>query len=259
MPNWCENSVTIYGSKEKIAELRSVIKNYKHGETVGFLGYCVPEPDYTVTPVAKTFPFISAAHAKTEEEKEIALKNEPTIREDAWWDWRVQKWGTKWEVDIDCVEINGEDYISMSFLSAWSPPIEAYKALLKHEGITGIQANYIEPGADFVGIFVDGKDTCFIMSEITLEDFKNNEIIQQLDDELKLYSEIMQFNPLQLRPDFEPVLKGLDMDGCWDVDPEIIEAIMEALKGEVILEGSIKLLIRDNQQYFTFKDKEYLL
>lgn len=260
MPNWCENCVTIHGSKEKIAEIRSVLENYKHGETVGFLGYCVPEPDYTVTPVAKTFPFISAEYAKTEEEKEIALKNEPTIRPDSWWDWRIQHWGTKWEIDPDYISDHKDtDYISLGFSSAWSPPIEAYQALLKQEGITSIQANYFESGADFVGIFVDGEDTCFTMSEITPEAFENDELIQQLDDEIGLYGEIMRNNPLQLRPDLEPVLKGLGIYHCWEVDPETIEAIMEALKGEDILEGSIELLIRDNQQYFTFNGKEYPL
>ena len=222
MPNWCENSVTIFGTKEKIAQIRSVIKNYNQGDKVGFLGYCVPEPDYTVTPVAKTYPEISAVYANSEEEKEKAIKNEPTIREDSWWDWRVQNWGTKWEVDIECMS-DDDDFISLSFVSAWSPPIEAYCTLLNHPEIIGVRANYYEPGCNFVGIFVDGEDTCLTISEITPEAFENDEIVQQLDDEIGLYGEIMRNNPLQLRPDFEPVLKGLGIDHCWEVEPETIE------------------------------------
>ena len=255
MPNWCDNNVTIYGTKEKIAQIRSVIKNYNQGETVGFLGYCVPEPDYTVTPVAKTFPEIAAEYAKSEEERELAIKNEPSIREDSWWDWRVQNWGTKWEVDIECIS-DDDDFISLSFVSAWSPPIEAYRTLLNHPGITGIEASYYEPGCDFVGRFKNGEDTCFTISELTQEDFKNNEIIQQLDDAIELYREILVYNPLQLRPDFEPILSGLGETSCCDVDPETIEEILEALKGEDIPEGSIKII---DGQYFTFNGKEYPL
>lgn len=45
---------------------------------------------------------------------------------DDWYNWSVNHYGTKWEVKA---EITGEsnDYISYSFDSAWSPPIEFFK------------------------------------------------------------------------------------------------------------------------------------
>jgi hypothetical protein len=130
----------------------------------GFLGALVPEPDYSVTAVAETFPHITAQYAKTEGEKAAALANVPKIREDAWWDWRVQNWGTKWDIgwsDHQDKATLDDSGLSMWvwFDSAWSPPVDAYAKLVElgYE----ITAYYNENGCCFCGEFVDGQDYCY--------------------------------------------------------------------------------------------------
>lgn len=156
MPNWCENEMTI--SHKDPAMMQKALVAWNSGN---FLATLVPEPDYSVTPVAKCFPHIDAQYAKTEEEKAAALANVPTIREDAWWDWRIQNWGTKWDIGWDSSRDPAElspDGLSMwvYFESAWSPPIDAYDKLLDlgYE----ITAYYYEGGCCFCGQYQNGID-----------------------------------------------------------------------------------------------------
>lgn len=152
MPNWCENEVTLTHSNPAL--LKRLAVAFDSGK---FLSFVLPEPDYTVTPVPKWNPEIAAMHAKTLEERKEILKNEPTIREDAWWDWRVSHWGTKWEVGKDK---DRENYAQLNdagtklfvyFDSAWSPPLGVYEEL-RRQGF-GIAAYYWESGMGFCGRF----------------------------------------------------------------------------------------------------------
>lgn len=288
MPNWCDNNLTIYGTKEKIKEIEGVVKAYSNfyyskarqgeeiegydltdqkilrkpdGNPMGLLYYCKPEPDYKTTPVAKTFPEIAAKYANSEEEREIALKNEPTIREDSWYDWRLQNWGCKWEVEAEIGDVD-EECICLYFMSPWGPPIEAYEALLKQEGITGIDANYYEPGCAFAGVHMDGKHEQFDVEKLTPEDFKNNEAVKELNECHYLFSDRMQSNPLQLRPELEPVMKGLGIEDCWDFEWEDLVKIYETLKEKTITPGSITTVNKGPNHWpthFIFNNEEYEL
>ena len=49
----------------------------------------------------------------------------------AWWDWRLQNWGTKWEIvsDESYLDIQDNEHgkaIRASFSTAWSPPTDLY-------------------------------------------------------------------------------------------------------------------------------------
>jgi len=162
MPNWCENEVNIYGKKEDLQKfLQECMSKSEESDKGGYdrvldFTKVIPEPDYETTPVAHTFPSIHAAFAKTEEEKQVALKNEPTIREDAEWDWRVQHWGTKWDLsEMNVLDVD-DDYICMNFDTAWGPPEGIYDALVKKYPDLHISWFYNEPGVQMAGYL--GKD-----------------------------------------------------------------------------------------------------
>lgn len=81
---------------------------------------------------------------------------------DYWYDWCVNNWGTKWDIGSDNNELHGlnptivDNEATMSFDSAWSPPIGLYKELV----LRGFRvvASYFEPGMAYCGVWIDGDD-----------------------------------------------------------------------------------------------------
>ena len=174
MPNDCTNSFKITGiTTDQWQQIARTFQVRDPDDQQDFLKTFYPEPDYRVTPVAKTFPEVSAQHAKNEDERERILKNEPTIRDNAWWDWRVQNWGTKWDVYSCCndwVDQQPSTEFNTSFCTAWSPLSEKFMAVLSKHFPGAILSNYYEEeGEDFCGVTVakDGvvQDFCQLMSD----------------------------------------------------------------------------------------------
>ena len=70
-------------------------------------------------------------------------------------DWEYDKslegWGTKWDVDPYHCELDEESKtLSVSFDSAWAPPINLYD-YLQSKGFS-LYATYYEPGMAFAGV-----------------------------------------------------------------------------------------------------------
>lgn len=93
MPNWCLNEVEMYGSEEDIDAIKELITSK---ESKFDLNKIIPMPE--------------------ELEGTQPMTDQPN-----WYDWRLENWGTKWnviEADVD----SGTQDISASFETAWSPP-----------------------------------------------------------------------------------------------------------------------------------------
>ena len=74
-----------------------------------------------------------------------------------WYDWCVNEWGTKWDVnDEGTAHLNEDGSLTASFNSAWAPPIQAY-GRLEDLGFE-VKAMYHEGGMAFCGIYEDGDD-----------------------------------------------------------------------------------------------------
>ena len=73
-----------------------------------------------------------------------------------WFDWCVANWGTKWDIADAFIGDQTPDHISITFDTAWSPPIAVYRQLeaLGFE----VDATYYEPGMAFVGRYTAGDD-----------------------------------------------------------------------------------------------------
>ena len=160
MPNWCSNKLILtHNDKSKLQQL---IQAWNQGK---FLGSILPEPDYTKISVLPTFPG-------------IVKNNDPVEPSSAWWDWRVQNWGTKWEIDSESKPVE-EDSASLEvyFDTAWSPPIGVYVALADRG--FDVKASYYEPGCDFCGRFTseNGEETftCGEAPEVITEAFEIEE------------------------------------------------------------------------------------
>jgi hypothetical protein len=159
MPNDCFNSFTITDiTHDQWRDLAATFHAGKVDEQQGFLNTFYPEPDFSVTPVARTYPGLIAKFAKTKDEREQILRNEPTIREDSLRDWRVQHWGTKRDVYSCCNDWENEvpsDEFSVVFCTAWSPPKEECLTVISKQFPGSLLINYYEEFVmDFCGVTV---------------------------------------------------------------------------------------------------------
>lgn len=133
MPNWCFNHLTVKGDSK---ELKRFKKEVETKETKLSFAVHFPEPDYTKVKVKPTFPDIR--------------KEEFVNPSEAWWDWRIQNWGTKW--DVREVELTEEDdELFYSFETAWSPPLGWLEHTVKLFPKLEFELKYEEDGMGFAG------------------------------------------------------------------------------------------------------------
>ena len=186
MPNWCNNSISIQGSTETIKTLWEEANK----EGSGLLNAMKPMPkelDGTTSP--------------TPQEGQAGYKGpQPTVDGfDNWYDWRVQNWGTKWDIDPkEGLEFtdngDGTAQIAGWFESAWAPPIEAYNTFIEDMDGCSLVADYHEPGMDFAGFYDNGDDeymeglgeycSSVVKGEMEWED--TPELFQRLDEQFEL-------------------------------------------------------------------------
>ena len=93
-------------------------------------------------------------------------ENEPTS---GWYEWRLENWGTKWDVyETQCTRINANT-LQLYFYTAWSPPIPVFDKLVDM-GFE-INARYLDEGWGYIGEYTDGDDWCTTDVESVVEDY----------------------------------------------------------------------------------------
>ncbi len=137
MPNHCYQSVYLHGPTHLIQHLHAALSK--------------PEPEFcsTIAPM----PFEVWAH---EERRPDQLMPD-------WYEWRVENWGTKWDVcEVEIIEpLAHEDVFDKSWFSfrcwtAWGAPIPVWDKL--HAMGIEVQADYQDEGGMFEGEYHHGED-----------------------------------------------------------------------------------------------------
>lgn len=145
MPNWCSNSVVLkHKDPTFVARARDAITR---GE---LLQEFVPVPNDLKETVAGSF-------GDDERQKELEIQTAYNIKNygySNWYDFCVNEWGTKWDVQGEYQDI--DEGIVINFDSAWAPPIEAYAKFVSM-GFE-VEAMYYEPGVSFCGEWNNGED-----------------------------------------------------------------------------------------------------
>jgi len=88
---------------------------------------------------------------------------------EGWYDWRVNNWGTKWdvcEVEIDeeiandqgrfLFDADSKSWFEFRCWTAWGPPVPVWDKL--HELGVKVHATYQDEGGMFEGEYVDGQN-----------------------------------------------------------------------------------------------------
>ena len=159
MPNHCYQQVHIRGPREIVKEI------YEHLELTNpvFCQLIKPMPfDTFVKPRIK----LPSHHPLNIGTDGLAQCSTP-----AWYDWRCDNWGTKW--DVCNVEIMDEGFadignpfeddcegeFAFNCWTAWAPPIPVWSHLVDL-GIK-VDADYQDEGGMFEGRYVNGDDECW--------------------------------------------------------------------------------------------------
>lgn len=119
MPNWCMNNLTI--SHDDPAKAQEFADAFNSGNTCN---HYLPLPD----------------------------------GED-WYNWQCNNWGTKWDFGADEYDdpvVVENNKVSVSFNTAWSPPIQFYEKLVQLG--YNVRGTYFEAGMAFCGIWDNGFD-----------------------------------------------------------------------------------------------------
>jgi len=131
MPNWTYNRVRVRGDdSEKIQEVKKIFEGEKPFHTL------IPEPDWKVIPLTEEYAKPYSFSDPRGEIGELPVQPDPEDKspfsfprfastdrqDDRWYDWRNKYWGTKWEAcDIEITQ-DDEDFLEVTFNTAWSPP-----------------------------------------------------------------------------------------------------------------------------------------
>ena len=149
MPNWCSNYISVRGTNS--AEIKRLADAFDAGE---FCDAVIPVPQELKDTMAGSYG---------DEAKQAALEAQTRSNVEKygagnWYDFCVNHWGTKWDVNIAQECERDEDGLSFSgsFDTAWSPPMGIVEKLAA-EGYE-VTLYYYESGMGFVGKYEDGCD-----------------------------------------------------------------------------------------------------
>ena len=152
MPNWCNNFVEV--SHEDPQKIKALAEAMERGE---FLDYVIPVPAELKETMAGSY----GDEAKQAELEAQTRRNIEKYGAGNWYDFCVNRWGTKWDVGCEgTVDVHPDGkLVTASFDSAWSPPTGVYEELV-NQGYE-VRAYYYESGMCFAGIWDNGDDDCY--------------------------------------------------------------------------------------------------
>ena len=152
MPNWCQNILEITGEE---ADLEAFASKAEDGKFSLEIYYPMPEE-----------PGENLETGKPHWTDALSMRVVGTEMPD-WYTWRLKNWGTKWDISeeggmfllseetelpVSSVTMTiVEGRISISFLTAWSPPEEGILNISKAYPSIVFALRYAEAGNDFAG------------------------------------------------------------------------------------------------------------
>lgn len=159
MPNWCQNTLSIKGTKEQIIEFN---KRYLPNGDFSFENI-IPSPQ-----TQEECPEDCIIHNEEEANKHH-FSWDPTQPKNwfNWYDWNCYYWGCKWDVSRASV-LQMENSIEILFDTPWTPPIPVIEKLIKDNPQLEIECEYFEPNMWFAGTIT--KEGCEKLSDEEIEE-----------------------------------------------------------------------------------------
>lgn len=163
MPNWTSNSITINGHARTVGKVEVLLKSKTDDEPL-CLNNLIPCPEELLKD-------------DWQSDKAVAAANVAKYGYEGWYDWRIAKWGTKWEVSqVQFSKTKGE--ISYGFDSAWAPITEWVIALSKRFPSLTITHEYHEEA----GLFPSAIETYKGGELVGREEIENVNLVDESDE-----------------------------------------------------------------------------
>jgi hypothetical protein len=162
MPNWCNNTLEL--SHEDPAMIERAKRAFAEGKLLN-----------EFVPVPPSLNIVAGRVGDDTDPDQIALEAAEKNNIEAhgyatWYDFCVNEWGTKWDIggdDYNAPQQETPNDVTMSFDSAWAPPLGAM-AKLEELGFS-VRLYYYEPGMCFAGIYEDGHDDYYEYGDMNSE------------------------------------------------------------------------------------------
>jgi hypothetical protein len=175
MPNWCSNTLTLVHEDRKM-----ISRAVKAAQKDALFNEFAPCPQALSETTEGSFG------DKLEQARlnDIRENNRQTYGYSSWYDFAIGEWGCKWDIsngsdDYKIKKVDNGYAVTLTFDTAWSPPINFYDKLLELEFT--VNAMYYEPGVNFCGQYFDGQDETYELNNLTSDEARD-----QLPEELDL-------------------------------------------------------------------------
>ena len=208
MPNWCDNSVFL--THDDPVMIQRAIDSFND---------CRLMSEFHPCPKELTETMAGFCGAGTYAQELLEFKDKLNIKYFGyanWYDWNNANWGTKWDVGASCgggdghITRNNENSIILSFISAWSPPIEFYSKLV--ELGFNVSAKYYESGMGFCGSWEDGIDNFYNIphkSQLVIDS-----IPEELDQEFCISESMAEWEYDDLISQINELEQKIEGEGC---------------------------------------------
>lgn len=190
MPNWCSNTLTL------VHEDRTMISRaVKSAQKDALLNEFVPVPQALSDTTEGSYG------DKLEQARLIAQRegNVKTYGYASWYDFAIGEWGCKWDIsnggdDYKIKKVGNGYSVTLSFDTAWAPPINFYNKLVELE--FEVSAMYFEPGVNFCGVYYDGNDDIYDLTTLSSEAVKD-QLPEELDQMFGISEQMAEYEAEQ--------------------------------------------------------------
>lgn len=186
MPNWNSNILTLVHTDRNM-----ISRAVKAAQKDALLNEFVPCPQALSDTTEGSFG------DKLEQARLDALRenNRKTYGYSSWYDFAIGEWGTKWDIsnggsDYKIEKVNDGYSVTLSFDTAWSPPINFYDKLVELD--FKVDAMYYEPGVNFCGQYFDGQDETYELNDLTSEEAREK-LPAELDEAFGISEQIAEY------------------------------------------------------------------
>ena len=145
MPNYCSNYISVRGKNSAEFLVKRLADAFDAGELCQAV---IPVPEILRDTTAPTQPGDEAA--AEQRQAETGFSN--------WYDFCVNRWGTKWDISSQAECERDEDGLGFNgtFDTAWAPPMGVVEQMVE-DGLE-VTLYYYESGMAYCGKYEDGSD-----------------------------------------------------------------------------------------------------